>query len=94
MIGDCGKANHTCNEYIDRICQDAHCLRVQTEPLVNIEGLSKSPQINLSVRTLRTLWHDRKIPGIVLGRRTLLFSPSKVREAIEKFEVKAIGGAK
>jgi hypothetical protein len=63
---------------------------MQTEALVNIEGLSKSPQIDLSVRKLRTLWHQRKIPGIVLGRRTLLFSPSKVRAALEKFEVKAV----
>jgi hypothetical protein len=63
---------------------------MQTEALVNIERLSKSPQIDLSVRKLRTLWHQRKIPGIVLGRRTLLFSPSKVRAALEKFEVKAV----
>jgi len=63
---------------------------METEALVNIEGLSKSRQIDLSVRKLRTLWHQRKIPGIVLGRRTLLFSPSKVRAALEKFEVKAV----
>jgi hypothetical protein len=63
---------------------------METEALVNIKGLSKSPQIDLSVRKLRTLWHQRKIPGIVLGRRTLLFSPSKVRAALEKFEVKAV----
>jgi hypothetical protein len=63
---------------------------MDNEALVNIEGLSKSPQIDLSVRKLRTLWHQRKIPGIVLGRRTLLFSPSKVRAALEKFEVKAV----
>jgi hypothetical protein len=60
------------------------------EPLVTIEGLAKSPEIELPVRTLRSLWHQRKIPGIVLGRRTLLFSPSKVRAALEKFEVKAV----
>jgi len=63
---------------------------METEPLVTIVQLSKSPQIDLSVRKLRTLWHQRKIPGIVLGRRTLLFSPTKVREALERFEVKAV----
>jgi hypothetical protein len=62
--------------------------------LVDIKGLSESPEIALSVRTLRTLWHQRKIPGIVLGRRTLLFDPSKVRQAIERFTVEAIGTGK
>jgi len=66
-------------------------MQTNGEPLVNIEQLSEVPEINLSVRQLRWLWHQRKIPGIVLGHRTILFQPSKVLRAIERFEVKAVG---
>lgn len=61
-----------------------------SEKLVTIEKLSEHPAIGLPVRTLRSLWHAGKIPGIRLGHRTLVFDPQKVRDALEKFEVKAV----
>jgi hypothetical protein len=64
---------------------------MQPEALVDIEALSKSPQVNLPVRKLRSLWLEHKIPGLKIGHRTLLFSPSKVRAALERFEIKAVG---
>ena len=65
---------------------------MQNEELVRIEQLAACPEVKpLNLRQLRVLWHDRKIPGYRIGHRTVLFSPSKVRAALEKFEVKAIG---
>lgn len=58
--------------------------------LVNIETLSESPGIGIPARTLRSLWHQRKIPGIRLGHRTLVFDPEHVRNALDKLEVKAV----
>lgn len=56
--------------------------------LLDIEGLSD--EIGQPVRTLRTWVQGRKIPFLRLGHRTLLFDPEKVREALDKFEVKAV----
>jgi hypothetical protein len=66
-------------------------MQTNTQALVTIQKLSELPEINLPERTLRHLWHQRKTPGIVLGHKILLFDPSKVRKAIERFEVKAVG---
>jgi len=58
-----------------------------TSKLVNIDGLQE--ESGVPKRTLRTLFHARKIPGIRAGYRTLLFDPAKVRAALEKLEIKA-----
>jgi hypothetical protein len=60
------------------------------DKLVSIEKLSEHPSIGLPARTLRSLWHAGKIPGIRLGHRTVVFDPGKVRAALDKFEVKAV----
>ena len=57
--------------------------------LVTLAGLST--ETNVPERTLRTLYQARKIPFIKPGFRTLLFDPDKVRAALDKFEVKAVG---
>jgi hypothetical protein len=59
------------------------------EKLVDIKGLAED--IGIPVRTLRSLWLKKKIPGVRLGHRTLVFDPSKVRTALDKFEVRAVG---
>lgn len=60
-----------------------------SKKLVDIKGLSA--ELGPSARTFRTLVHNRKIPFIKAGHRTMLFEPEKVREALSRFEVKAIG---
>lgn len=55
---------------------------------VNLEGLEAATGI--PARTLRTLFHHKKIPGLRLGHRTVIFDPAKVQAALDKFEVKAI----
>jgi excisionase family DNA binding protein len=60
-----------------------------TPSLLRIEELSS--ELGPSVRMIRTLMHQRKIPFIKTGRRTVFFEPHKVREALAKFEVKPIG---
>ena len=57
--------------------------------LVRIEGLSQ--ELGPPVRLLRTLMAQRKIPYVKIGHRTVLFEVDKVREALAKFEVKAVG---
>lgn len=57
------------------------------EKFVTINGLSEISGI--SVRGLRTLWRKRIIPAYSLGHRTLLFSPNKVAQALERFEVES-----
>lgn len=47
-----------------------------------------SVETNLSVRELRTLAERRQIPFLKLGWRTIRFQPSKVFEALSKFEIK------
>ncbi len=56
--------------------------------LVRIEALAVD--IGIPARTLRSLFHAGKIPGLKLGHRTLMFDPDKVRDALNKFEVKAV----
>lgn len=60
-----------------------------TEKLTDIFGLET--EIGIPVRSLRTLVQKRKIPFMRCGHRTLLFSPAKVRAALDRFEVKEIG---
>ncbi len=59
------------------------------EKLVGIKGLAE--EIGIPARTLRSLWLKKKIPGVRLGHRTLVFDPAKVRTALDKFEVRAVG---
>jgi excisionase family DNA binding protein len=56
--------------------------------LVDVKGLSE--QTGLPERTIRSMVHDRKIPCLKLGHRTLRFDPPKVRQALQKFEISAI----
>lgn len=55
---------------------------------VNLKGLERVT--NIPARTLRGLFHQKKIPGIKLGFRTLIFDPAKVLAALDKYEVKAV----
>ena len=55
--------------------------------LQNIQELS--PEIGIPVRTIRSLAAAGKIPFFKLGHRTMLFDPSKVLLALNKFEIKA-----
>ncbi len=59
------------------------------ELLVDYQGLAAVT--GQPVRRLRTLAGTRKIPLIKLGHRTVLFQPSKVMAALERFEIKAVG---
>jgi len=56
--------------------------------LLDIFELSK--ENGRPVRQLRTLWAERKIPGLKVGHRTLLFDPAKVEKALQQFEVPAV----
>ena len=53
-----------------------------------LSELAQLPEINMSPLMLANLWRQRKIPGIVLGHRTVFFEPQKVLAALERFEVK------
>ena len=55
---------------------------------VNLAGLEAATGI--PARTLRTLFHQKKIPGLRLGHRTVIFDPTKVQAALDRFEQKAI----
>ena len=55
--------------------------------LVNIDGLQE--QSGVPKRTLRTLYHAKKIPYIKAGYRTVLFNPDKVMAALDKFEIRS-----
>ena len=59
------------------------------QSLLNIQQLSV--EIGPPVRSLRTWMHQGKIPFIRVGHRTVLFDPDKVREALNRLEVKAVG---
>jgi hypothetical protein len=50
-----------------------------------------SAELGPPVRLIRTWMSRRLIPYIKTGRRTVLFEADKVREALAKFEVKAVG---
>jgi hypothetical protein len=56
--------------------------------LLRLNGLSA--EIGVPVRTLQSLYHQRKIPFIKTGHRTVFFDPEKVRAALEKFEVRSV----
>jgi hypothetical protein len=56
--------------------------------LVNITQLST--ETGIPTRTLRSLYHAKKISFIRAGWRTLLFDPQKVLAELGKFEVKAV----
>jgi hypothetical protein len=56
--------------------------------LVGIEQLER--ELGIPIRTIRSLMQARRIPFLKLGRRTLYFDVTKVRAAIDRFEVKAI----
>ncbi len=64
-------------------------MTVMTEPLRDYEGMAAAS--NVPERTLRTWVAQRKIPFLKLGHRTVLFQPSKVFEALERFEVAEAG---
>ena len=60
------------------------------------EGLLTKDEVRLrlgltSTRMVTALMQKRQIPYIKLGYRTIRFSWPRVREAIEKFEVKEVG---
>lgn len=57
--------------------------------LVNIKELES--RSGVPVRTIRTLYHGRKIPYIKAGHRTVLFDPQKVMAALQRFEVRPVG---
>ncbi|MEO5719855.1 MAG: hypothetical protein ABIR71_00110 [Chthoniobacterales bacterium] len=59
------------------------------EQLVGYVGMADAS--NVPERTLRTLAQQRKIPFLKLGHRTVLFQPSKVLAALERFEVVEAG---
>ena len=65
-----------------------HRTNMNTTKLVTIKGLEAATGI--PVRTLRSLYHAKKISAYRLGYRTVMFSPEKVREALARFEQKAI----
>jgi hypothetical protein len=63
------------------------------EGLLEAEELLKviwpNPKCRPSLRWLRQLQKDRKVPYIKIGH-LVFFNPAKVREAIEKCTVKAL----
>jgi DNA-binding transcriptional MerR regulator len=61
---------------------------MSTHNFNTITELAKNTGI--PVRTLRTLYNQRKISGIKLGHRTLLFDPEKVYSELARYEVKAV----
>jgi hypothetical protein len=59
------------------------------EKLVDYAGLAE--EVGIPVRTLRTLAHRRVIPRLILGHRTVLFAPSKVIAALQRYEITEVG---
>jgi hypothetical protein len=59
------------------------------EKLVDYAGLAE--EVGIPVRSLRTLAHRRVIPCLRLGHRTVLFAPSKVIAALERYEITEVG---
>ncbi len=56
------------------------------EKLLDYEGMAAD--CNMPVRTLRWLVQTKKVPVLVLGHKLRRFQPSRVFEALEKFEVR------
>jgi hypothetical protein len=48
-----------------------------------------SKEIGIAERTLRDWAFKKKVPCYRVGHRTVLFDPSKVRAALNKFEIPA-----
>ena len=57
--------------------------------LLNEAELAKA--LGESRRTVRSWWHSRTIPGIVIGWRTVRFRLDAVLDSLSKREVKAAG---
>lgn len=56
--------------------------------LLTIKPLAE--QKGIPVRTIRTLMHQRKVPFIRAGHRTVFFDPDKFQAALDRLEVKAV----
>jgi excisionase family DNA binding protein len=56
--------------------------------LVDITGLAE--ELPFTVRYLRVLVSERKIPCYRFGHKTVRFDPEKVKAALERFEIKAV----
>jgi hypothetical protein len=57
--------------------------------LLDIFELSKAK--GRPVRQIRSLVAKHQIPYFKLGHRTLLFDPTKVEKALQRFEIPAVG---
>lgn len=64
-----------------------HLASMSDRQFNNINELAE--KIGIPARTLRSLYHQRKISGIKAGHRTLLFDPEKVCAELARFEIKA-----
>jgi excisionase family DNA binding protein len=56
--------------------------------LLQIEKLAEA--LGVKVRTVRGWMHTKKVPYLKLGHRQCLFDESKVRAALQRFEVRPI----
>jgi hypothetical protein len=56
--------------------------------LVDIKELER--ESGIPVRTLRSLYQNRKISFLKCGHRTLLFNTQQVMAELRRFEIKAI----
>jgi excisionase family DNA binding protein len=56
--------------------------------LVDITGLAE--ELPFTVRYIRVLVAEGKIPYYRLGHKTLRFDVEKVQKALERFEIKAV----
>jgi hypothetical protein len=56
------------------------------EPLLTYSEMA--PLINVTERNLRGMVYRRVVPAIVIGHRTVRFLESRVREALQKREVR------
>jgi excisionase family DNA binding protein len=63
---------------------------MEAAKLVRIEELCAELGPAVTVRTVRTLMAQRKIPYLKTGRRTVLFDLLAVRAALKRFTVEAI----
>ena len=61
-------------------------LKRMREKLIDYEEMAA--ESGLPVRFLRGLVYQKKIPVVVLGHRTIRFQPSRVFEALQRFEVR------
>jgi len=58
------------------------------EPLLTYAEMA--PRINVTERNLRSMVQRRVVPSILIGHRTVRFLESRVREALQKREQKAV----